>query len=95
MSSKALPNKGLDCPLLFLKGFDGLFFLGTRVPVVRELPIRFIDHLSKIHWYSTSLPRKAHMSLRMSLLLLVLKSMQLHYGRGLKSFAFRSTLAEA
>lgn len=30
MSSKALPNKGLDCPLLFLKGFDGLFFLGTR-----------------------------------------------------------------
>lgn len=75
MSSKALLDKGLDFPLLFLKGFDGLFVLGTRVPDVRELPIRFIDHLSEIHWYSTSLPRKSHTSLRMSLLLLVLKSM--------------------
>lgn len=58
MSSKALLDKGLDFPLLFLKGFDGLFVLGARVPDVRELPIRFIDHLSEIHWYSTSLPRK-------------------------------------
>ena len=58
MSSKTLLDKGLDFPLLFLKRFDGLFVLGTRVPNVRELPIRFIDHLSKIHWYSTSLPRK-------------------------------------
>lgn len=58
MSSKVFFVEGFDCPLLFLKGFDGLFVLGTRVPNVRELPIRFIDHLSKIHWYSTSLPRK-------------------------------------
>lgn len=30
MSSKALLDKGLDFPLLFLKGFDGLFVPGTR-----------------------------------------------------------------
>lgn len=58
MSSKVFFGDGLDFQLFFLEGFDSLFAFGTRVPDVRELPIRFIDHLSEIHWYSTSLPRK-------------------------------------
>lgn len=32
MSSKVFFGEGFDFPLLFLKGFDGLFVLGTRVP---------------------------------------------------------------